>query len=69
MTISLALATYNEEENIKACIESCRGLVDEIVVVDGTSTDKTADTAKSLGAKVIIASNPKMFHINKQKAI
>src|SRR3989339_207269 len=69
MTISLALATYNEEENIKACIESCRGLVDEIVVVEGTSTDKTADTAKSLGAKVIIASNPKMFHINKQKAI
>ena len=69
MKLSLALATYNEEKNIKACIESCRGLVDEIVVVDGTSTDKTVAIAKSLGAKVIVTSNPSMFHLNKQKAI
>ncbi len=69
MRLSLALATYNEEENIKDCIESCKGLVDEIVIVDGASTDCTVKIARSLGARVIITDNPSMFHINKQKAI
>jgi glycosyltransferase involved in cell wall biosynthesis len=69
MKLSLALATYNEEKNIRDCIESYRGLAEEVIVVDGTSTDKTVEIAKSLGAKVIVTSNPSMFHINKQKAI
>jgi glycosyltransferase involved in cell wall biosynthesis len=67
--ISLALATYNEESNIVACIESCNGLVDEIVVVDGSSTDKTPELALKAGATVICTHNVSMFHINKQKAI
>ena len=69
MKLSLAIATNNEESNIVDCIQSCKGLVDEIVVVDGSSTDKTAELARQNGAKVIIAPNEKMFHINKQKAI
>jgi glycosyltransferase involved in cell wall biosynthesis len=69
MHISLALATYNEESNISDCIESCKGLVDEIVVVDGSSTDKTGVLALEAGARVIRTDNPPMFHINKQKAI
>jgi len=69
MKISLAIATYNEEKNIGDCIESCKGLAGEVIVVDGTSTDKTVEIAKSQGAKVILTSNPSMFHINKQKAI
>lgn len=67
--ISLAIATHNEESNIAECILSCAGLVDEIVVVDGSSTDKTAEIARQNGARVIITDNPSMFHINKQKAI
>lgn len=69
MKLSLALVTHNEEANIEACIASCKGLVDEVVVVDGSSTDKTVEIAHRLGAKVLITSNPSMFHINKQKAI
>lgn len=69
MSISLALATYNEETNIAECIQSCKDLVAETIVVDGGSTDKTVDLARQNGAKVIITDNPKMFHINKQKAI
>jgi glycosyltransferase involved in cell wall biosynthesis len=69
MKISLALATYNEESNIGDCIESCKGLVDEIVVVDGSSTDRTGILALQAGARVIRTDNPPMFHINKQKAI
>jgi len=69
MKISLALATYNEELNIADCIASCKGLVDEIIVVDGSSTDKTGELALHAGATVIRTQNKQMFHINKQKAI
>ncbi|HSX40965.1 MAG TPA: glycosyltransferase family 2 protein [Candidatus Saccharimonadales bacterium] len=68
-TISVALATFNEEKNLGDCLKSVKGLADEIIIVDGSSTDKTAEIAKSFGAKVIITDNPMMFHINKQKAI
>src|SRR3989344_4358786 len=67
--ISAALATYNEEDNITDCIESLEKVADEIVVVDGSSQDRTAEIAKSHGAKVIKTSNKTMFHINKNMAI
>lgn len=68
-TLSVALATHNEEENIKKCLDSVKDLSHEIVIVDGESTDKTAEIAKSLGAKVVEKPNNKNFHINKQMAI
>ncbi|MCL4338810.1 glycosyltransferase family 2 protein [Patescibacteria group bacterium] len=67
--ISVAIATYNEGKNISKCLESVKSWVDEIVIVDGTSTDDTVKIAKEFGASVISADNPDMFHINKQKAI
>lgn len=67
--LSVVLATYNEEENIEACLQSVDDLADEIIIVDGSSKDNTVSIAKQYGAKVFITSNPKMFHINKQKAI
>ena len=67
--ISVAIATFNEEKNIADCLESVKDLADEIVVVDGSSTDKTVEIAKKYGAKVIVTDNPPIFHINKQKAI
>lgn len=67
--ISVALATFNEEINIGACLKLAKGLADEIVIVDGNSEDKTREIAKSYGAKVIEAENQPMFHINKNLAI
>lgn len=67
--ISVALAVFNEEKNLAACLDSVRGLADEIIVVDGSSTDKTVEVAKKYKAKVIITDNPPIFHLNKQKAI
>ena len=67
--ISVALATYNEEENLGACLELVKDLADEIIIVDGSSQDKTVEIAKEYGAKVIVTNNPPIFHINKQKAL
>lgn len=68
-TLSVALATYNEQKNISDCLESVKGLASEIIIVDGGSTDKTVEIAKKYGAKISITDNPSIFHINKQKAI
>lgn len=68
-TISVALAVYNEEKNLAACLSSVTSFADEIVVVDGGSTDKTVDIAKKFKAKIIKTTNPPIFHINKQKAL
>lgn len=67
--LSVAIATFNEEEHIGKCLESVKDLADEIVLVDGGSTDKTVEIAKKYGAGVFVTDNPPIFHINKQKAI
>jgi len=69
INVTVALAVYNEEKNIRRCLLSVKEFADEIVVVDGGSTDKTVRLAKELGANVIGTNNPKMFHTNKQKAL
>jgi glycosyltransferase involved in cell wall biosynthesis len=50
--ISGCFITYNEEKNIKSFIENVRDFLDEIIIVDGYSTDNTVRIAKELGAKV-----------------
>lgn len=67
--ISVVLATYNEENNLRSCLESVKNLAWEIVIVDGGSKDKTLEIAKDFGAKIIRTNNPPVFHINKNKAI
>lgn len=69
MKLSVAIATYNEEKKFGACLASVSSWVDEIVVVDGGSTDGTVAIAKKHNAWVISADNPPLFHINKQKAL
>ncbi|HUD45092.1 MAG TPA: glycosyltransferase family 2 protein [Patescibacteria group bacterium] len=68
-TLSVVLAVYNEEKNLARCLDSVRNFADEIIIVDGSSTDKTVEIAKKYTAKILVTSNPPIFHINKQKAI
>lgn len=68
-SLSVVLATFNEEKNIASCLDSVKDIADEIVVVDGTSKDKTVEIAKKYNAKIKITSNKQNFHINKQMAI
>lgn len=67
--LSVALAVYNEAENLAACLDSVKGLATEIVIVDGGSTDTTVAIASQYGAKVLHEPNRTNFHINKQIAI
>lgn len=68
-TLSVVLATFNEEKNLAACLDTLKDIADEIVIVDGTSTDNTINIAKQFGARVKITTNKANFHINKQMAI
>ncbi|UKB78318.1 glycosyltransferase family 2 protein [Chryseobacterium sp. MEBOG07] len=43
MPISLVVITYNEEDNIVRLLESIINTVDEIIIVDSFSTDKTKE--------------------------
>jgi glycosyltransferase involved in cell wall biosynthesis len=47
-TISATIITYNEEKNIGQCLESI-AWVDEIIVVDSMSTDRTVDICREIG--------------------
>ena len=54
----IVIPTLNEEGGIAATINSIKQNLDgkfnyKILVVDGSSTDKTVEIAKSLGAKII----------------
>ena len=69
ISLSIAIATYNEEANLEKCLEAVKDIADEIVIVDGSSTDNTVKIAKKYKAKVVVTDNPPIFHINKQKAI
>ena len=51
-TISAYILAFNVEEKIAAAVSSVLW-ADEIVVVDSASTDRTAEIARSLGARVI----------------
>ncbi len=71
MKLSLCIPTYNEEENLHIALDSAYDIADEVVIVDGGSTDKTLDVARSYGEKIKIyeVDNPPNFLVNKQRAI
>ncbi len=51
-SLSLIIVALNEIEDIRDCIESVKGLADEVIVFDCGSTDGTPDLCRSLGARV-----------------
>lgn len=66
--LSITIATHNEEANIGKCLESIKDIANEIIIVDGQSTDNTIKIAKKYKARIISTTNPPNFHINKKVA-
>src|SRR5437763_15264668 len=52
-SITVIIPCLNEEQGIRRVLKSMPEFVDEVVVVDNNSTDRTYEVASSLGAKVI----------------
>ena len=51
--ISLCMIVKNEEKYLPGCLESVKGLVKEMIVVDTGSSDKTIGIARQMGAQVV----------------
>ncbi|WP_152643423.1 glycosyltransferase family 2 protein, partial [Anaeromyxobacter sp. PSR-1] len=51
--VSLCLIAKDEERMLPGCLESVRGVADEIVLVDTGSTDRTRELARAAGARVL----------------
>jgi glycosyltransferase involved in cell wall biosynthesis len=52
-SIAVIIPCLNEEQGVEKVLRALPDFVDEIIVVDNASTDRTSDVASSLGAKVI----------------
>lgn len=52
-TISLCMIVKNEEQTLKRCLNSAKGFVDEIIIVDTGSTDNTKKIARQFTDKVL----------------
>jgi len=51
--ISCVIITKNEERNIDRCLKSLQGVVDEIIIIDSFSTDKTQDICSNYNSRFI----------------
>ena len=50
--LSVLMLTYNEELNLETCLQSLREWVDDIVIVDSYSTDRTIEIAQKYKVRV-----------------
>jgi glycosyltransferase involved in cell wall biosynthesis len=64
MKLSAVIITFNEERNIKRCLESLEGVADEILVVDSFSKDRTEQICRSFNVRFI--QNPFEGHIQQK---
>ena len=53
LDLTVIILTYNEEIHIRRVINSVRDIANEVIVVDSFSTDRTADIAAELGARIL----------------
>ncbi|MGZ4203474.1 MAG: glycosyltransferase, partial [Thermoleophilaceae bacterium] len=53
LRISLTMIVKDEEEMLPRCLEAIHDVVDEMIIVDTGSSDRTVEIAESLGAKVL----------------
>ncbi len=52
MKINLVMIVKNEERSLRKCLQAAKPLVDQIIIVDTGSSDKTVDIAEDMGAVI-----------------
>lgn len=62
--LSVVISAFNEEKKIRDCLESVKW-ASEIIFVDNSSTDKTAQIAKEYTSKIFTRPNNPMLNVNK----
>src|SRR3989344_6713802 len=62
--LTVVVSAFNEERKIEACLKSVE-FSDEIILVDGSSTDRTVEIAKKFKTKIYKRENNPMLNINK----
>ena len=68
--ISVVIPTYNEEKNVRACLENlkkCKTANYEIIIVDAKSTDKTVDICREYTDKILIENKKEGLAIARNK--
>ncbi len=53
LKVSAVIPAYNEANRIEGTIKEVQQYVDEVIVIDDASDDKTAEISRKIGAKVI----------------
>lgn len=62
--LSVTVITFNEEKHIDRCLQSVRGVAEEIIVVDSLSTDRTKEICLSHG--VVFIEQPFLGYIEQK---
>jgi (heptosyl)LPS beta-1,4-glucosyltransferase len=63
------MTAFNEEAVIAECLESVKTWASEIIVVDGSSHDRTVEIARAYTPNVLSTTNKLMLNLNKNRAI
>lgn len=53
MKINLVMIAKNEERSLERCLKAAKPLVDEIILADTGSSDRTVEIARGMGARVV----------------
>jgi tetratricopeptide (TPR) repeat protein len=69
MKLSLCMIVKDEEANLSRCLASARDAVDEIVILDTGSTDRTLEIAEEFGAKIHHLEWPNDFSIARNQSL
>ena len=64
--ISVSITTWNEEKYVEEALKSIKGWADEIIVIDGSSQDKTVEICKKYTPNVFVVPNNLNLNVNKQ---
>lgn len=67
--ISACMIVKNEEEHLPRCLISSKDFIDELIIVDTGSTDKTIEIAKAFGASIYSHEWENNFSLHRNQAI